>query len=51
MIRLRMQTARSLLIDTENSVADVARMVGYKNSASFCKAFKKTYHTTPGAYR
>lgn len=35
MIRLRMQTARSLLIDTENSVADVARMVGYKNSASF----------------
>ena len=51
MIRLRMQTARSLLIDTENSVADVARMVGYKNSASFCKAFKKTYHTTPGTYR
>lgn len=51
MIRLRMQTARRLLMDVDNSVADVARMVGYKNSASFCKAFKKTYHITPGTYR
>lgn len=50
-IRLRLQNARSLLVSTEISVTDVARMVGYKNPASFCKAFKKVYHTTPGAQR
>lgn len=51
MMHLRLQIAQSLLQDPENSVVDVSAMVGYKNSASFCKAYKKLFHATPGMHR
>ena len=47
----RMENAVSLLQNTNLSVGDIASSIGYLNPESFVRTFKKTYHTTPAAYR
>jgi AraC-like DNA-binding protein len=47
----RIQYARELLIDTKQSVLDVAFACGYNNKASFYKAFSQYVRTTPLKYR
>ena len=40
-----------LLAETEESVAQVARLVGYELTGSFIRLFKKEIGMTPGQYR
>lgn len=47
----RMKVAKELLIDTEDSVENVAFATGYVNVQHFSKAFKKYYKFTPAQYR
>lgn len=49
-IYLRIEYAKELL-QQNNSVSDVCRMVGYGNDSYFIKVFKKMTGTTPSAYR
>lgn len=49
--RLRIQSARELLLQTDISVADVAHEVGYAQPATFMRAFKKVCGLSPTAFR
>ena len=47
----RMQRARSAFLNTELSIGDVIRSVGYENESYFHREFKKRYGVTPLAMR
>ena len=49
--KYRMRTASGMLIETDDSVADVAAAVGYDNQGKFSSAFKKIYNMGPLEYR
>ncbi|MFC4101486.1 helix-turn-helix transcriptional regulator [Paenibacillus xanthanilyticus] len=51
LLQLRMNEARLLLKQTDYTVADIARSVGYPDLFSFSKAFKKQEGLSPKAYR
>lgn len=48
---IRMARARTLLATTDDSVADVARAVGYGTARHFRTVFKRAVGVTPTAYR
>lgn len=47
----RMQLARVRLLDSTIPVAAVAAELGYQSEAAFCRAFKRTFHDSPGHVR
>ncbi|MFB8373051.1 AraC family transcriptional regulator [Paenibacillus taichungensis] len=47
----RIAKAQFLLIETENSVADIAEQTGFTNSSYFYRMFKKFNGVTPNDYR
>ena len=47
----RMEQAAKLLCETDRSVADIARAVGYDSQSKFSAAFEKEFHCLPSAYR
>ncbi len=51
LIGFRIEVARNLLKNTKLTVTAIAMQVGYDNSASFCKVFKKKTGMSPGEYR
>jgi AraC-like DNA-binding protein len=48
---LRMQRAKTLLLDQNATVAAVAGQVGYQSDVAFAAAFKREVGSAPGAYR
>lgn len=50
-IKLRMETARRLMRETETSVVDIANQVGYANPSHFAQLFRKETGLTPSDYR
>lgn len=50
-ISLRMKRAKELLKDVRNNIEDVAHKTGYKNYASFYRAFTREYTMSPTEYR
>ncbi|MGO4372902.1 helix-turn-helix transcriptional regulator, partial [Paenibacillus sp. MCAF20] len=51
LVKLRMQKARSLLLESDKRVADIAKQVGYKDIKYFNKVFKKTFLYSPEEFR
>lgn len=51
LIQLRMRQAKTLLRETDQKVADIADMVGYKNVNTFIRVFKAATGKTPGKFR
>ena len=51
LLRLRMEKASELLLETELSLADVASQVSYSDYNYFCRLFKRYYNVPPAAYR
>jgi AraC-like DNA-binding protein len=49
--RWRMHVAADLLAGTQLTIGSVGRRVGYEAEEAFSRAFKKTYGTSPGAWR
>ncbi|MNR02797.1 HTH-type transcriptional regulator YesS [compost metagenome] len=49
--RLRIQYAKRLLEDTDESIQSISLKVGYIHSLSFIRMFKKMMQMTPGDYR
>lgn len=49
--RLRMRRAALLLHDTEADISSVAEQLGYSDSSSFIRAFRRIHGITPSAYR
>jgi AraC family transcriptional regulator len=50
-IRVRLDTAASLLIYSTDQVSDIAYRIGYDTPAAFTKAFQKRFGTSPSDYR
>jgi AraC-like DNA-binding protein len=50
-LHARMEKARSLLIDTNQSIVAIAELVGYRNVSGFSVAFKRYFGHTPGSIR
>ncbi len=48
---LRLATAAQALAESDASQADIARDVGYRNVASFSRAFARWAEQSPGSYR
>jgi two-component system response regulator YesN len=49
--RIRLEHAKKLLIETALTVQDIATLIGYMNSMTFIRGFKKHFGVTPGDYR
>lgn len=49
--RLRIQKSIQLLRSTDETLESISQQVGYSNSSSFIRSFKKIVGTTPGQYR
>lgn len=50
-VQLRMERAEELLAETEEPVQNIALQVGYANSITFGRVFKRVIGVTPGDYR
>lgn len=48
---VRMKKAQELLSQSDNSVVDIAKKVGYEDSQYFFRVFKKNVGMTPLQYR
>lgn len=48
---LRLEEAKKKLVDTGDSIVNIALSLGYNNEQSFNRYFKKYYGITPGEYR
>ena len=46
-----MNRAAELLDSTQQSVSEIAELVGYTNQSKFASVFKKQFHVTPLEYR
>jgi len=51
LIHYRIEQAKRLLRETDESVTNIAFMTGFHNSAYFGKMFKKLTGMTPGKFR
>ncbi len=51
LILQRIEYAKSLLDETELTVAEIAQKIQYNNSQNFIRVFKKNVGMTPGQYR
>lgn len=51
MRRRRLETACRLLTETDDSIAEIVRMVGYENPGRFSVTFRQVTGMTPSAYR
>lgn len=49
--RLRIREAKRLLRETDKSIAEIAKEVGFSESAYFCAVFKKSERLSPLEYR
>jgi AraC-like DNA-binding protein len=49
--QMRMEKAKSLLIDTNKQITEIAFEVGYKNLEHFSQVFKKTCNLSPSDFR
>lgn len=49
--KIRMNKAMELLSTTKMNISDIAKEVGYNNTASFRRAFKRTGNVTPAEVR
>lgn len=47
----RMEAAASMLLETDDTIAQIARAVGYENQSKFTTAFKEFYQVLPTEYR
>lgn len=48
---VRLRNAERLLIDTDESIADIAYTVGYSTPEYFAKVFKSRFHLSPSGFR
>ena len=50
-LRVRIEKAQELLLNTNLSVSSIAEEIGYETTEHFIRQFKKNTKTTPAAYR
>ena len=48
---LRIEQAKKLISETDMTISEIAATLGYDNSSSFIRFFKKHEKESPGAFR
>lgn len=48
---LKISKAKELLVDTNNKIYDISKILGFSNTSYFCSVFKKQTSLTPKEYR
>ena len=48
---LRIRRAENMLINTSKTVNEISLSLGYENTETFIRLFRKELHVTPGEYR
>jgi len=48
---IRIEKAKGLLVNTDMTISEVAKNVGFTNDSSFIRVFKKHTSTTPGSFK
>ncbi len=51
LVRVRLDTAREMLVGTDLSVGQIARRCGYRGASQFAAAFAARFSMPPGSYR
>ena len=51
LILFRMQKAQELLTSTNFEIQDISHQIGYPDSQTFSKAFRRVYNTCPSEYQ
>lgn len=51
LLKIRMEKASDLLLETDFSLVDISAGVGYSDYNYFCRLFKRYFNTSPTAYR
>ncbi len=51
LVRVRLELARRLLVETDLKLAAVAQKSGFRHAQRLCERFKSMYGKTPGEYR
>lgn len=51
LVNIRLNKAKSLLVNNYLPVKDIALLVGYEYESVFCRAFRRMYGYSPGEYR
>jgi AraC-like DNA-binding protein len=51
LLRARMQKARTLILETDKPIKEIASLIGYERVTSFITAFQKHFGYTPGSLR
>lgn len=49
--KIRFQNAECLLRNSDMTVSEVGKEIGYEHTENFFRVFKKHYHMTPSRYR
>lgn len=49
--KIRIKTAKAILVETDEPIADVAFRAGFYNSSHLSKVWKEEYHLTPKEFR
>ncbi|WP_223580104.1 helix-turn-helix transcriptional regulator [Sphingobacterium sp. GVS05A] len=49
--KLRLDYGTKLLLQTENSINEIAKMCGFNSANYFCRLFRKNFGISPGKYR
>ena len=50
-LQQRLQYAQSLLVNSEISIEEIARFIGYQQTPQFNRTFKRIHHITPTEFR
>ena len=50
-LRIRMEKAKEMLLNTSLTIASIAEEIGYDSQEHFIRVFKKNNHTTPTTFR
>jgi AraC-like DNA-binding protein/CheY-like chemotaxis protein len=50
-LKKKIEKAKAIMIETNESLSDIASDLGFKSYSNFCIAFKKETNKTPDAYR
>ena len=48
---LRVRRAENLLMNTNMTINDISLALGYENTETFIRLFRRVLHITPGRYR
>ena len=48
---IRIEKSKELLVNTDMTISEVAKNVGFTNNSSFIRVFKKHTSTTPGSFK